>query len=302
MGERYISDPVVYNHFPNGFRGANHATRMQIYGSPVPYRPGIETVLGRLLSTYVNMWGIHPSQLLPRALTEELSLVRVGDRQFPQSGWSSDRRGSFQTAFVRESSDQGSSNQEESNQARNQSGPGQNFTSNQGTSSRDSDETSNEEEEAVITITDRQITLFGEIRDMFERSAVENEPRINLVLNCPICSERLRFTHPTNPERFVRITNGTEWLDVLPCGHMIGLVCMLEWTIECGLEGRRITCPICRFDLQYSDPTCNHPINSYPIEEGAPLPPLTVPEGGYLHTRCTICSGSEPVWNRAVWS
>ncbi|KAI1654350.1 hypothetical protein F4813DRAFT_399070 [Daldinia decipiens] len=288
MGERYISDPVVYNHFPGGFGGVNHTTRVQIYGGPVPYRPGVETPLGRLLSAHANLWSLHPSQLLPRALTEELDLSRrVRDSHVSPSVWSSNIRGLFRGALIRDSF----------NQASNQSIPEQDLMFNQ----EDSTENSNEEQ-AIVTVTDAK--LYSEIRDLFERDPIENEPKIDLVLHCPICSERLRFTHPTHPERFVRIPNGTEWLDVLPCGHIMGLVCMLDWTTQCRIDGRRITCPVCRFDLQHSNPICGHPIMTFLIEEGASLPPLTVPEGGYVYSLCPICGGAEPDWgrDRHVWN
>ncbi|KAI0121900.1 hypothetical protein F4814DRAFT_457787 [Daldinia grandis] len=292
MGERYISSPIVYNHFPGGFGGTNHETRLQIYGSPVQYRPGIETPLGRLLSTYASMWNIHPSQLFPRALGGEIDLIELRNRHALRSNWNSDPGGLFRRALIQSAFDR----DVDRNVAKKDS------SSEQSTTSQDSDESSNEVD-VPDTEVRRGITLYSQIRDLFEleRDDALSKPPVRVILECPVCSDQLKFVHPSYAEWFIGSAEGPEQAAVLPCGHIMGLNCMLQWIIECVEEGNAPSCPVCRFRLRYSDHSCNHIIHPYIVTLQSPLPPLTMPEGGHLHSTCLICRGTERTWDRAVW-
>ncbi|KAG8668535.1 hypothetical protein FPOAC2_07826 [Fusarium poae] len=101
----------------------------------------------------------------------------------------------------------------------------------------------------------------------------------DLDLDCPICYDKMGV-HET------RDGNEDHRATILPCGHMIGNVCLTRGGLE--------TCPICRADITH--PSCQHPF------EGMIMPARlrmlnTVPEelskGGYITDQCRECRVGE---------
>ena len=75
---------------------------------------------------------------------------------------------------------------------------------------------------------------------------------------------------------------------ILPCGHVAGLECLLQWMgIQSEMSGRR-SCPFCRMPLEYA--CCDHQLEPKPINKTSIFHlPKTIPEGGKIPDNCMDC-------------
>ncbi|KAI8964161.1 hypothetical protein F5Y11DRAFT_345706 [Daldinia sp. FL1419] len=275
--------------------------RRRLFGSPYGHRPNLETPIGRALAHYGQMWNMHPTELLPRARQDGPPVARPTGAWVPLGGplrtagnWVGRLVGWFATA-------------EESGTAENNIGERPSVTRKledlPELRHRDDLYTHNPayHDDAPpngikITLTSGWVAYFHQIRKFLLHRLDENDLPVYIDLTCPICNDRgLRFDVPPPGALCVSgYFRETEDMEVLPCGHMVGLWCMLERRKQCEEENRKHTCPVCQFSLHHADPRCNHLVRTYLISGQDALPPLTIPEGGRPLNTCSTCRGSDP--------
>ncbi|CAJ2514104.1 Uu.00g022230.m01.CDS01 [Anthostomella pinea] len=85
----------------------------------------------------------------------------------------------------------------------------------------------------------------------------ENWTPVHISLECLVCrSGQLKLpSWVTDPDK---MTESSEELCVLPCGHFLGFDCMQMCVAQSEADGRTPSCPKCRLELTYTK--CKHEI------------------------------------------
>ncbi|KAI1476090.1 hypothetical protein F4774DRAFT_262959 [Daldinia eschscholtzii] len=146
-------------------------------------------------------------------------------------------------------------------------------------------------------------SLFRDLREYFENPYTENEVQVSLFANCLFCNRRLEYTASQDcSKRFVGNITGNEYMEVLPCGHIVGQDCMYDIRARCMSDGTRYECPVCKLLLTYQGQGCRHPVSSYVVDRYSHFPPLTIPEGGRIPRTCAACNRDEELDPRRDWA
>ncbi|KAF5263372.1 hypothetical protein FOXYS1_5886 [Fusarium oxysporum] len=131
------------------------------------------------------------------------------------------------------------------------------------------------------------------------KKAVENDPQQlrPIDLTCTICTEKMSTQGSARgsihwiPKPGHRISHEAQ---ILPCGHMVGACCFMNWLASLSerFRGRTFySCPVCSTAIMYH-PECGH------VCHGQRIPglianysriPLVLSEGGFIHARCAGC-------------
>ncbi|KAI1781213.1 hypothetical protein F4818DRAFT_436407 [Hypoxylon cercidicola] len=141
-------------------------------------------------------------------------------------------------------------------------------------------------------VTNEDVSLFGDIRGLLRTHADADGNPVLLDLACLICiMHYLEVPPPVAPRRPAYLGGDPEFLQVLPCGHVLGGRCYARWDAVNVERNARPHCPICRFVMVH--PGCQHRI-SVQAGVGEREIPLTVPEGGQIADRCSHCDPNKP--------
>ncbi|RBA11020.1 hypothetical protein FPRO05_14289 [Fusarium proliferatum] len=131
------------------------------------------------------------------------------------------------------------------------------------------------------------------------KKAVEDDPQQlrPIDLACTICTEQMSTQGSGSgsihwiPKTGRRISHDAQ---ILPCGHMVGGSCLMNWLDRQSeqFRGREsYSCPVCNTAIMYH-PECGH------LCHGQRIPhlvadyskvPLVLSEGGFIYARCAGC-------------
>lgn len=157
-------------------------------------------------------------------------------------------------------------------------------------------------------------SLWKEIREYLElRDAAKGPAPIAI---CPMCqvSELSILGLPLSSEE----ANLAPAL-VPICGHMACVDCLVAWHNLRISEGEKLQCPVCRHELQYPAPDCEHAILSLRLPRPGDIDdeepdklwylgtlPRTLPEGGTQPERCNKCryrraERAAQIFDQQVW-
>ncbi|KAI8956512.1 hypothetical protein F5Y11DRAFT_365569 [Daldinia sp. FL1419] len=143
-------------------------------------------------------------------------------------------------------------------------------------------------EPGVVVLTEKDVAVFGDIRERLQNGVDEHGNTVRLRIRCTFCMDNVlgHDNHPPFAHAPQLGTPGVEAMQVLPCGHMVGYNCMMQWHMRLVTSHRVVTCPVCRYEVIHSQ--CRHNNRVYTI--GPILPPLTIPEGGVNPPQCGVCT------------
>ncbi|KAI1367151.1 hypothetical protein F5Y08DRAFT_337029 [Xylaria arbuscula] len=146
----------------------------------------------------------------------------------------------------------------------------------------------------IRILRNEDVSLFGEISGLLDQNGwgVDQEGRrVHIDLQCLICQDKkICVPEGVTPESHFDGVSDFESLEVLCCGHVFGSSCLENWFVTSLEEGRRLCCPICRFELVYSG--CGHFLGTRthdPHLYRSRSVPLTLPEGGHIPEYCDEC-------------
>ncbi|KAK4208283.1 hypothetical protein QBC37DRAFT_379229 [Rhypophila decipiens] len=103
---------------------------------------------------------------------------------------------------------------------------------------------------------------------------------------CCICYENELFIHRAQAYKY---KPDAEYAMLLPCGHILGHVCLQAWKEDCQTNENPYTCPVCRLELE--PPRCPRHKVPEAINLARPLPSSSRTR---LWLRNFIVSGDEP--------
>ncbi|KAF5533657.1 hypothetical protein FMEXI_11733 [Fusarium mexicanum] len=131
------------------------------------------------------------------------------------------------------------------------------------------------------------------------KKAVESDPQKlrPIDLTCTICTEHMSTQGSGS--------GSIHWIQkvgrkishdaqILPCGHMVGASCLMDWLDSQSerFRGREFySCPVCNTEIMYH-PECGHVCHGQRIPQlvaNYSNVPLVLSEGGFIHARCTSC-------------
>ncbi|KAI1464913.1 uncharacterized protein F4812DRAFT_144549 [Daldinia caldariorum] len=322
MADEYSFSPVVEDSFPGGL-GGNHAIRSWIFGG-LQYRPVSGTPLGRVVSQHSTMWNMNASQLAPGLMHRQGGSQGwgqgfyhgvnplIGGRAIPNRstsilpGWAQGQvyRGVFNQPPPEQQFEQHFDQAEPSSISPETLDPPEdeeqplehNFdypTGSTVTISKRSDWDDDfdrrfDKDDTFVRMT--RESLFRDIRAYLEQPYEEGDLPVSIRADCPTCSYQLAYYPPQkSAARFRGNITSNERMEVLPCGHIVGQDCMFEYRAQCLTDGKRIECPICQLPLVYRARSCGHPVSVYVVDRFTHFPPLTIPEGGRIPSRCAMC-------------
>ncbi|KAI1078294.1 hypothetical protein F5B20DRAFT_582520 [Whalleya microplaca] len=141
-------------------------------------------------------------------------------------------------------------------------------------------------------ITNKDVALFSDISEFIRTGHDGYGNPISINLTCTICSDRMLEMPPhVSPIGCSADKDFVEKTAVLPCGHIFGFDCLRLWCEHKEEAGAMLSCPHCRYPLEYWG--CEHPIPIQPydvsLERHLQLPP-TIPEiGDFVSAFCEAC-------------
>ncbi|KAF5538798.1 hypothetical protein FNAPI_10991 [Fusarium napiforme] len=151
----------------------------------------------------------------------------------------------------------------------------------------------------IIDAIDSDIAPITDIYWPSFKKAVENDPQQlrPIDLTCTICTEQMstqgsgRGSIHWIPKQGRQISHDAQ---ILPCGHMVGGCCFMNW-LHSQFErfrGREYySCPVCNTKIM-NHPECEHLCHGQRIPHliaNYSKVPLVLSEGGFIHARCAGC-------------
>ncbi|KAK4234614.1 hypothetical protein C8A03DRAFT_37608 [Achaetomium macrosporum] len=140
-----------------------------------------------------------------------------------------------------------------------------------------------------------EASLWQDIRNYLEHKDDTDKPRPQPpVAICPICRIRefdILGIPRSSPDAM--LAQGA----VLVCGHMACSDCIGDWYSQCKTDRRPITCPMCRLNLKFDAPDCEHYSAPFFIPQAHEVSRHdflqrmfpTISEGGTKPPRCNRC-------------